>query len=91
MQLQNLQTFVLEKLHKELPARLTYHNAQHTEEVLRRTIELGEAEGLSKSELVILDTAAILHNTGFLTTYRGHEPVSCDLARAYLPKFEHEE
>jgi HD superfamily phosphodiesterase len=85
MEIEKLQTFILEKLRKELPAWLSYHNVEHTEYVIRYAIELGEAENLSEPELKLLHTAAILHDTGFLSTYAGHEEASCGIARQYLP------
>jgi uncharacterized membrane-anchored protein YitT (DUF2179 family) len=86
MEIEKLQTFILEKLRKELPAWLSYHNVEHTEYVIRYAIELGEAENLSEPELKLLHTAAILHDTGFLSTYVGHEEASCGIARQYLPE-----
>jgi uncharacterized membrane-anchored protein YitT (DUF2179 family)/predicted metal-dependent HD superfamily phosphohydrolase len=87
MELQNLQNFILDKLHNELPEWLTYHNAEHTELVIKHAIELGESEGISNEELMLLHTAAIMHDAGFLSAYTNHEMVSCDLSREYLPKY----
>lgn len=87
MELQNLQSFILDKLHKQLPAWLNYHNAEHTEQVIQHAIKLGEDEGLDRYELSILHTAAIMHDAGFLSAYANHEEVSCNLSREYLPQF----
>ena len=89
MELQSLQSYILDKLRKQLPAWLTYHNAEHTEQVIKHAVELGEYEGLNTYELSILHTAAIMHDTGFLSTYENHEEASCDLTREYLPQFEY--
>jgi len=91
MEIEKLQTFILEKLRKELPEWLSYHNVEHTEYVIRYAIELGEAEDLSEHELKLLHTAAILHDTGFLYTYAGHEEASCKIARQYLPEYGYDE
>lgn len=91
MELQRLQSYILDKLHTKLPEWLTYHNAEHTELVIRSAIELGESEGLSKLELSLLHTAAIMHDTGFLTTYKDHEEASCEFARKLLPDFGYSE
>lgn len=87
MELQSLQAFIFDKLRKQLPAWLTYHNVEHTELVVKHAVELGEIEGLSNHELSLLHTAAIMHDTGFLSAYEGHEEASCALAREYLPQF----
>ncbi|MEP6467336.1 MAG: YitT family protein [Parafilimonas sp.] len=89
MQLEKLESFILEKLHKELPHWLTYHGAHHTEEVIQNAIELGKAEGLSQDELLMLETAALLHDTGFLVTVKDHEEASCAMARQYLPLYDY--
>src|SRR5438552_9756214 len=89
MELQNLQSFILDKLHNQLPEWISYHNAEHTEFVIKYAIELGEEEGLGEEELKLLHTAAILHDAGFLKTYADHEIASCDLAREYLPQHDY--
>ena len=87
MEVQKLQSLVLDRLHKELPEWLTYHNAEHTENVIKHSIELGELEGLKTEELQLLQTAAIIHDSGFLVTYENHEEASCDLAKELLPQY----
>jgi len=87
MEVQKLQSFILNKLHNELPEWITYHNAEHTENVIRHAIELGEREGFSTEELMLLQTAAIMHDAGFLSEYEKHEKVSCDLSRELLPQY----
>ncbi len=89
MELQNLQSFILDKLHNELPEWLSYHNAEHTETVIKYAIELGEEEGLSEKELKLVHTAAIMHDTGFLKAYNNHEAASCELAREFLPQYDY--
>lgn len=91
MELQRLQSYILDKLRSKLPGWLTYHNAEHTELVIKSAIELGESEGLSKLELSLLHTAAIMHDTGFLSTYKDHEEASCELSRKLLPDFGYSE
>jgi uncharacterized membrane-anchored protein YitT (DUF2179 family)/HD superfamily phosphodiesterase len=91
MRLEELKSFIFEKLYKELPHWLTYHNARHTEEVTQHAYELGVAEGLTPDELLILQTASVLHDTGFLITNANHESASCKFAREYLPGFGYNE
>jgi uncharacterized membrane-anchored protein YitT (DUF2179 family) len=87
MQYTELKTFILNKLEKELPAYLTYHNAAHTKDVLKYAEELAAAENISGNDLILLQTAALLHDSGFLETYTGHEEVSCSVARKILPDY----
>ena len=89
MEVQKLQSYILDRLHTELPQWLTYHNAEHTENVIKHAVELGESEGLSTHELQLLQTAAFMHDAGFLSAYDGHEEVSCNLARELLPQYNY--
>lgn len=87
MQLAAARSFMLEKLTRELRASLIYHNVKHTEQVLANAAIIAEAEGVIGQDLDILLTAAAFHDAGFLEKYTGHEEVSCELARQYLPQF----
>lgn len=91
MQLEKLKSFIFEKMHSELPHWLTYHSVHHTEEVINHALELGEAQDLTKYELCILHTAAILHDAGYLVSNIDHEKASCKIAREYMPEFEYTE
>jgi uncharacterized membrane-anchored protein YitT (DUF2179 family)/predicted metal-dependent HD superfamily phosphohydrolase len=81
--------YLMPKLEQELPAHLTYHNFQHTEDVLQATEHLCKAENVSGHERELLLTAALFHDAGFLKTYNGHEEESCNMAREILPSFDY--
>lgn len=87
MQLEKARSFIMGKLEKELPKYLTYHNAQHTKDVLHYARHIGTQENISEAEMNILLTAALFHDTGFLEIYKNHEEVSCNFAKKYLPGY----
>jgi uncharacterized membrane-anchored protein YitT (DUF2179 family)/predicted metal-dependent HD superfamily phosphohydrolase len=89
MRLEAAESFIINKLEHELPAYLTYHNIDHTKNVLKRALELAETESISAKELDILRTAALFHDAGFIEKYTGHEEASCIMARKYLPEFDY--
>lgn len=89
MQFEKLKTFVLEKLHTELPHALVYHGVHHTKEVMAHAVELGKAEHLPEHEMMLLETAAALHDLGFITDTENHEEESCRFAKEQLPLFEY--
>lgn len=91
MQLEKLHTDILEKLHNELSHSLSYHSAHHTEEVIDHAIELGRDENLSEEDLTLLQTAAVLHDIGFITNNTEHEAESCKFAVAALPAYDYTE
>ncbi|MEL6358753.1 MAG: HD domain-containing protein, partial [Bacteroidota bacterium] len=79
---------ILSKLERGLSRNLHYHSIAHTRDVLARTLELAEAEGIDDPEDVdLLRTAAAYHDSGFLINNRDHERLGCKLVRAELPEY----
>ncbi|MFC2114610.1 HD domain-containing protein [Bacteroidota bacterium] len=78
---------MLRRLEKELNPELHYHGVHHTIDVIASCKRLCEAEGVNSSDMLLLQTAAVFHDSGFLQTYKGHEEVSCDYARDILPGY----
>lgn len=91
MEFEKAHSFIINKLEKELPKYLTYHNVHHTKEVLHNARHIATSENVSENDLNILLTAALFHDTGFLETYKEHEEISCVIAKKYLPQFEYTE
>ncbi|MBL7724788.1 MAG: YitT family protein [Chitinophagaceae bacterium] len=87
MQYQQVYDFLMPKLENELSAQLEYHNAAHTKSVIAAAEHLANGEGIRGNELIILKTAALFHDAGFLQQADGHEEISCIWARDYLPKY----
>ena len=80
--------YVLGRLEGELSPHLTYHCLEHTrDDVLPAVLRLGVASGLDEESLLLLATAALFHDTGFLYTYGDHERESINMARGTLPNF----
>ena len=48
---------------------------------------LGQAANLGREELLLLKTAALYHDAGFLISYENHEDHSIQIARETLPAF----
>ena len=82
--------FIIKKLSNELDPDLTYHRIEHTLDVLNAAGNFAELEGISAHDRIILETAALFHDSGMLTTYIGHEDASVDIARKYLPEYGYE-
>ena len=91
MNLPDAEAFILDKLRSELSDTLYYHSLDHTLDVTEAVGRIAEAEGITDEEtLILLRTAALFHDAGFLTAYKGHETESCRMAHEYLPKFDYE-
>lgn len=89
MQYEKVYSFLIKKLESGLPSYLTYHNASHTMCVIQAAEHLAECENISGDDLVLLKTAALFHDSGFLYNHQDHEELSCQTARQYLPDFEY--
>ena len=86
-QFQQLAQIIWGRLKNELPACLTYHNIDHTRDVMQAVAFLAAAENVNAKDKHLLQTAALFHDTGFLQSRDGHEAISCDIARQYLPGY----
>ena len=87
MQFTDLQELVLDKLEKDLPHNLYYHNIKHTVDVVTQVELIGLGEGVTDEELLLLKTAALFHDTGHTLSYHDHEHHSTLVAREILPSF----
>lgn len=82
-----VKAFILDKLGRELPGKLTYHGVHHTLDVLFITEELCYLESIDPYETLLLRTAALFHDSGFTITNVNHETLSCQIARENLPRY----
>lgn len=89
LQFNDLQEIILDRLEKELPPYLYYHNVKHTVDVTTEVELIGWGEGVSDEEILLLKTAALFHDSGHIISYDNHEYFGTVLAREYLPKFNY--
>lgn len=79
--------FILDKLERELSHQLYYHGVHHTLDVLYTIEELCYLEKVSPYEELLLKTAALFHDSGFIVSNKEHERLSCQIARENLPGY----
>ncbi|HUU99642.1 MAG TPA: adenylate/guanylate cyclase domain-containing protein [Bacteroidales bacterium] len=89
IQFTDIQEIILDKLEKELPAYLYYHNVKHTVDVVTEVELIGWAEGCADEEILILKTAGLFHDAGHTVAYDNHEYHGTQLAREMLPKYHY--
>ena len=87
MQFDQVYAFMIQKLEIELPIHLPYHNVEHTLHVIAVVEHLALKEKIVGEGLVILKTAALFHDSGFLQNHENHEAISCEFAATSLPNF----
>ncbi len=83
----DLEEFMLDKLERELPKYLYYHNLKHTIDVGIQAELLGRGEGISDEEMLLLKTAALFHDSGQSIQTSGHELIGTKIASEILPRF----
>ncbi len=85
----DLENYVMKKLETDLPKNLYYHNSRHTTNVCTRVENIGREEKVTDEELLLLKTAALFHDAGFMISYDNNEPLGANLAEDILPKYRY--
>jgi uncharacterized protein len=81
-------TYVFSRLQRELDSRLQYHSLAHTrDDVLPAVERLAAIAGVSGEPLLLVRTAAVFHDAGFLIRRLEHETAGIALAATVLPRF----
>ena len=83
----SMQDFVISLLKNNIPSEYTYHNYEHTLYVQQKVKDLAAQLHIAAHETMLLDTAALWHDTGYINVYQGHEEESCRLATQQLPGY----
>ena len=89
IQFTDIQEIILDKLEKELPDYLYYHNIKHTIDVVTEVELIGWGEGCTDEEILLLKTAALFHDAGHTVAYENHEFHGTQLAREMLPAYNY--
>lgn len=90
MYYQKARAYVLKRLENELPPNLYYHGVHHTLDVCKAAEELALCEQVAAKDLVLLRTAAIYHDIGFIVRYPNNEEVASQIASETLPGFHYQ-
>ena len=80
----DIQSRMLIILKEELPPELSYHSYEHTLDVLHATEQIAKGENVSLDEMLLLKTAAVFHDMGYIHSRVNHEQKSCMIARKIL-------
>lgn len=84
---EKVKQYILQRLNNELPTHYTYHNAEHTMDVLQSAEAIASMEHVDETEMELLKAAALFHDTGFLVSAIDHETYSAQLAGEILPQY----
>jgi len=82
---QRLKADIFQQLNHGLDPRLTYHSTVHTSDVMQQAERIAASEGITDPRmLILLQVAALFHDTGFLYSYKDHEKKSCEMMEKAL-------
>src|SRR5690606_8751334 len=76
--------FVFNLFKENLPNTFLYHNFTHTKRVLRSANEIITNSDISAEDSLILQLAALLHDTGYTEMRENHEEESVKIATKFL-------
>jgi uncharacterized protein len=79
-----LYTTIINMLREKLPANLYYHSPEHTMDVVASVERIALAEQCTPEEVLLLKTAALFHDTGYVHDMREHERHGCVIATEML-------
>ncbi|MBE9467936.1 MAG: guanylate cyclase [Bacteroidetes bacterium] len=83
----DLENYMLNKIEEKLSKSLFYHNLKHTIDVSVQVEIIGKKEGVTEEEMLLLKTAALFHDSGFIKSYTDHELIGIQIAGEILPKY----
>lgn len=84
--IQLTEEYALKIFEHDLPPNLHYHDLNHTMSVRKTALILGAHYEIGEANMEAMEIAALLHDTGYVKAYTGHEKVSAELAVAFLNK-----
>jgi len=83
----HMRTYITNYLKSNLPEEVIYHDLFHTLNVEKAAIRFGKLEGLNEEEMMLLRTATLYHDSGFIFNFSNNELHSVRLMEQQLPLF----
>jgi len=82
------QQYAFRRIETELDSTIYYHNIVHTRDEVLPAVELfAHFEGVKGEPLLLLKTAAIFHDIGFIDSCDEHELAGVEITKNALPEF----
>jgi len=91
IEFEKLKQFVFSELLVSIPQSMHYHSLNHTKDVLKQVELIGCSEGCVTEDILLLKTAALFHDIGYLYSYENHEQISCEICEYVLPDYNYSE
>jgi len=84
--LEDVKEFVMDYFHTHHNENLVYHNLEHTQDVVKATMQIANHYQLNDKDFFIVMTGAWFHDTGYFEDPQNHEQIGADLAVDFLKK-----
>jgi class 3 adenylate cyclase len=78
---------IINRLKALLPEEVVYHDIAHTMNVEKAAIRFAKLEGVSEEDILLLRTAVLYHDAGFILQYHSNEEFAVTMAMNSLPGF----
>jgi class 3 adenylate cyclase/predicted metal-dependent HD superfamily phosphohydrolase len=78
---------ILNRLRSLLPEGIMYHDVPHTLNVEKSAMRYGKLEGVNATDMLLLRTASLYHDAGYILQYEDNEDFGISMAQSTLPKF----
>jgi class 3 adenylate cyclase len=89
LRLQDVQDEVIEKLINEFPQNLYFHNVERVKELINLVDLYSRAEEMGDEDKLVVKTAALLSDVGYIQSYEEHEEHSIEFAKDFLSRFKY--
>ena len=77
-------TYVEDIFNNRLSDDYVFHSRNHTFDVLKNVLVIGEYSQLSLDEINLLKVSALFHDVGYVNVYSGHEFESADISADFF-------
>lgn len=78
---------IINRLKALLPEDVVYHDITHSINVEKAAIRFAKLEGIDNESLLLLQTAVLYHDAGFILKYNENEEFAAEMAEFNLPRF----
>ncbi|MBL1280284.1 MAG: response regulator [Fluviicola sp.] len=85
MDFKQAKSHIINRLKSLLPENLSYHDLPHSLNVEKAVIRYCKLEGIKNEELILLRTAALYHDAGFIMQYDDNENFAIQMVKSTLP------
>ena len=82
---------IMNRLKALLPEEVVYHDISHTLNVEKAAIRFAKLEGVNEEDILLLRTAVLYHDAGFILQYHSNEEFAVTMAINSLPGFGYSE